>query len=62
MMSVSFRLSEKFPVFKTSAEASELIFNILGEILSLVVPFLGLMSCTSFLMSNLEKQSYVGVL
>ena len=41
MMSVSFRLSEKFPVFKTSAEASELIFYILGGILSLVIAFLG---------------------
>ena len=51
-MSASFRLPRKFPAFnislkrlrKTSAEVSELIFNILGRILSLVVAILGLIN------------------
>ena len=61
-MSASFRLPGKFPVFnisltrlcKVSAETSELIFNILGGILSLVLAFLGLISWTSLSMSNLD--------
>ena len=61
-MPASFRLSGKNPVFKTSlkrlcktsAEASELSFNILGGILSPVVSFLELISWISFSMSNLD--------
>ena len=37
-----------------SAETSELIFSILGGILSLVLAFLGLISWTSLSMSNLD--------
>ena len=51
-MSASLRLSGKSSVFnislkrfcEASAEASTLIFNILGEIMSLVVAFFGLIS------------------
>ena len=62
VMSASFSLSGKFPVFnkslkrlcKTSGEASEFIFNILGRILSLLVAFLGLIGWTFFSMFNLD--------
>ena len=62
VISASFRLLGKFPGFnislkklcKTSTEAFVLIFNILDEIVSIVAAFLGLISWTSFSISNLD--------
>ena len=62
VISASSRLSGKFPVFNislkrlcvVSAETSELMFNILGGILSLVLAFFGLIRWTSLSMSNLD--------
>ena len=61
-MSTSFGLSGKFSFFnislkklgKTPAKAFELIFNVLGGIVSLLVALFSLINWTSFSMSNLD--------